>query len=337
MSAQIETTTTKRFIDYTWIISLISLSLVILAGFFSLFFYREIIDERVTVEPEQTVELESVTLEPRLIGALRIDVEALLDTSRWVTYEIQLYDKQDQLLASAINESWYSAGTWHQGGESGSWEQEDVLGGLDVKLGEQDKKDVTIAITVFGVGPEQGRTNNVNAPVPFEVEVQDGVIDTRYLWLGFFGTLTMTILSYISVQNTGQVKIREAINDSDVGERAILGGADSLVKVIVKILADETSPARLSVNLSIKDGLGNQIYSERHPIMLRFHKDDDGDIEKATAKFQELFILTRRGSYGFYVEVTPDEPVDRTTLIVKENVKTVTTVDGIKTITVDEA
>jgi len=335
MSAKIKTTTTGQFIDHTFKISLLSLILIILAGFVSVFFSKELVDKTVTVNPEQRVNLESMTLERRLIGALRIDVTALLDTSRWVMYEIQLYDDKDQLLASAIDESWYSAGRWHEGGETGTWEQEEVKGGLDVQWGDKEKQDVTIAISVLEVGPAQGKTNNFQAPVPFAVEVRDGVIDTRYLWLGFFGTAAMSLLSLIAVKGTGKFKIRETINDSDVGERAILGGEDSLVQVMVKVLADETASHSINVTLWIKDGLGNQIYSKRHLISLNFRKDDEGDIEDARGEVKEWFVLTRRGSYGFYVEVTPDEPVDATTLIVKENVKTLSTISA-TAITVEE-
>jgi len=355
MSAKIETTTTGRFIDHTFQISLLSLVLIILAGFVSVFFSKELVDKTVTVNPEQRVNLESMTLERRLIGALRIDVTAQLDTSRWVIYEIQLYDDKDQLLASAIDESWYSAGRWHEGGETGTWEQEEVKGGLDVQWGDKEKQDVTIAISVLEVGPTQGRTNNLDAPVAFEVKVRDGVIDTRYLWLGFFGTATMSLLSLIAVKGTGKFKIRETVNDSDVGKRAILGGEDSLVQVMVKVsVYDATSPDpdSLYLNLWITDGMGNKIYSD--PVKwyrdnegnMTFHKDE-GNIDNARterdrgkSKFYltlplNYFILTRRGYYGFYVEVSSYGPVDATTLIVKENVKTLSTISA-TAITVDE-
>ena len=333
MVVQIQPSTTKRFVEPSFKLSLIALALVILAAIVSGFFYQPILDRNLRVSPQERVELPPITLQRSLIGALRIDVKATLPTNRWVVYEIQLYDEQGKRLASAIKEAWRESGVWREGGESGTWEEEDLLGGLDVQLGKKEKDKITIAVSVLEYGETRGQVIN-NQPVSFRVNVKNGVIDTRYLWVGFFGAIAMMILTLLSVGTAGKVRIKETINDSDVGGREILGGKDNLVRLTVKILSDETSPSSLSVNLWIKDGMGEQIYSEQTQVKLNFRRED-GDIEDARGKLEQYFIFTRRGSYGFYVEVTPDEPVDKTTLIVKENAKTLSGNKPVNVITVD--
>jgi len=334
MSVTITPTTTKRFVEQGVKLSWIALALVILAALTSAFFSKQVTNQMVTVAPKETVTLKPINLQRRVIGALRIDVKAIMPFNHWVVYEIQLYDDQNQLLASARKEAWRERGVWREGGETGTWSEADLLGGLDVQLSQKQQEEITIAVSVLEYGETGGKVLT-DQPVSFRVDVRNGVIDTRYLWIGFLGTLVMAILTTLSVGTAGQVRIQETINDSDVGGRAIVGGEKNLIRVTVKVLSDETSRSELTVKLWLKDGMGEQIYSEQTQINLNFH-NDDGDIDHARGKFEQYFVLTRRGSYGFYVEVTPDQPVDQTTLIVKENVKTLSGKQDVKTITVDE-
>lgn len=311
---------TSRFVERTPYFSLLSVLLVLLAFFVSVFFPEVLEQERVQVRPEETVKLDPVRIERDPIGALRIDVKAILPRNTWVTYQIELFDKQGDRLANAVKEVWRESGIWREGGEKGTWSESDLLGGLDVRLGKEKQEDITIAISVSEHGTKSG--NLLQDPVSFQVEVEKGVIDSRYLIAGLFGTIGFSILSFIALTNTGKKVIKKSIGDSDVGDRAILGGRDRLVKLIVLVEADETSPRRMNVELWIKDGNGEQIYSETLTATMNYKKDDNGEIQKATDRVSKLFVFEQRGSYGFYVEVVPDEPVDRTTLTVREGVKT---------------
>jgi len=78
MPVTTKTQRTSRFIDPWSYIALGASGLVLLALMGSQFFYKKLVSERVSVEPEESVELESTQLEPQLVGALRIDVRALL-------------------------------------------------------------------------------------------------------------------------------------------------------------------------------------------------------------------------------------------------------------------
>lgn len=333
MSVTIKSNNSSQFVEASVKISWIAMMLVIIAAIASIFFSQQITNELVTVRPQERVTLSPITLQRRLIGALRIDVKAAIPTNHWVVYEIQLYDDQNQLLASAIKQAWRESGVWREDGETGTWSESDILGGLDVQLGEKNEEQITIAVAVLEYGETRGRALT-EQPVPLRVDVKNGIIDTRYLWLGFFGSLAMAILTTFSVNSAGKVRIKENINDSDIGGRAILGGENSLIKVTVTVLSDETSPQHLTVALWVKDGTGEQIYSEQNKIKLDFKKEN-GEIENANGQLEQFFVLTRRGSYGFYAEVTPDEPVDQTTLIVKENTKTLSGNKTVKFITVD--
>jgi len=324
MSASINLKKTSRFIDTGLYIAFGATGLVFLALIASVFFKKVLFYKNVAVSEEEVAKIAALKIEPQPIGALRIDAKAIIPDNRWVAYEIQLLDQQGQLIASAQKQAWRESGTWYEDGESGTWNEDDLEAGLDVraKKGEQ----VTIAISVLGYGDTSGL--EFTEPVNFEVKVSNGVIDTRHLFPGLFGTFALAVMSAIAIPRSGKKVISKTINDSDPSERATLGGASKLVRVKINMESDETSPQIMKARLAIKNSYGELIYSEHLDLNLTFHRED-GKLEKVTGKAEKLFILEPQESYGFYVEVIPDAPVDKTTLSVLDGTRTRTAVEAI--------
>ncbi|MEA5597025.1 hypothetical protein [Rivularia sp. UHCC 0363] len=317
MSANINVKQTNRFIEPGLYIAFGATALVILALIASAFFEKVLFSKNIAVSEEEVTKIEALKIAPQPIGALRIDAKAIIPDNRWVAYEIQLLDKQGKLIASAEKQAWRESGTWYEDGESGSWNEDDLEAGLDVRA--QKDEEVTIAISVLGYGDSSGR--EFTDPVPFNVKVSNGVIDTRHLWPGLFGTLALTVMSAIAVPLTGKKVISKTINDSDPSDRATLGGANNLVSVKVDVKSDETSPPTMQARLTIKNSYGEQLYDENLPLNLNFHRED-GKLERVTGKLKKFFILEPKDSYGFHVEIIPDAQVDRTTLTVRDGTRT---------------
>ncbi|MDX2217304.1 MAG: hypothetical protein SFY66_28815 [Oculatellaceae cyanobacterium bins.114] len=325
MRVSIQSQTTHRFIDRWYYITGAIALVVFVTLIGSAFLGKLVVYTQVQVEEGEPEELPPIQIQPESMGALRVDVRAIIAQNRWVTYEIQLQDQQDQIIASAIKDAWAESGTWYEEGESGTWQEQDLLSGLDIKATQPEL--LTISIDVLGYATSTGE--ELDEPVTFEVQVRNGVVDTRYLWAGFLGTVGMTLLAVISIPSIGDRVISKWIGDSDVGDRALMGGSDRLVRVVVKIKSDETSPQQLTVKLLIKDADGEQIYARDYPVKLHFSRSKQREVTGATASLCQFFILEPRSSYGFYVEVVPDAPVDSTHLIVRDRAKTLTGVDVI--------
>ena len=321
MSVTVDTQRTSRFIEPWAYVALGASALVFLALIASPFFKRTLVSKNILVSTGKPVKLKEFTLKPQPIGALRVDVSARISTNQWVTYEIQLLDKQGKLIASGVKQAWKESGRWYEDGESGTWSEQDLQGGLDVRVKKEEK--VTLAINVLGYG--RGR-QDINLPVPFNVKVENGAVDTRHLWPGFFGSLALGIMAYLSIPQIGKQAIAESLNDSDPSARGTVGGANKLVRVNVDVKSDETSPRELEVRLFINNSYGEQVYAASEAMQLTFKKED-GRIEGASGKFQKFFLFDVRDSYGFQVEVLPDSPVDRTTLKVKDGTRTRNPVD----------
>ena len=319
MRAHIQTQHTSRFVSLWPYVALLGVILTLGAAIASLFLQTNLVDTTLQVWEDEPETLESIPLRQGGLGAMRIDVVAQLPTNRWVTYEIQILDAQGSVLATGIKQAWDESGTWQEDGESGTWRESDLQGGLDIRADKQDE-NITIALSIL----EYGTTADVEVdePVFFRVKVIQGAIDSRYLWGSLLGTLGLTLLSFLSMGEAGRKAISMTIKDSDLNGRAVLGGSDRLVRVVVDILADETSPRSLDVHLVIKDGDGKQVYTSISPVRLNVQRDKKGAIEKTNGYLRKFFILEPKTSYGFYVEISPDAPVDVTSLTVRDGVRT---------------
>jgi hypothetical protein len=325
MAETINAKRTGRFIEWWGYFALAAWLLTLLMLIFSPLFQRNLLSQNVTVSDDEPVKLQPVKLRANSLGALRVDAQALIRTNEWVTFEIQLLDKAGKIIVSGIKEGWNETGTWNEEGESGDWAESDTLGGLDVR-GKQDE-ELTVAIALLEYGTVAGK--ELDRPVNFQVNVKSGVMDGSYLWLGTIGSFVLAISTIIAVGKAGKKVISEKINDSDPTGRATLGGIDNLVRLRVEVEADETTPQQLEVCFFINNEYGERIYAESAMVNVSVQKDD-GKFKKATAQLEKHFILNQRGSYGFHVEVFPDEPIHKTRLIVRDKARTLFAVDAVE-------
>lgn len=314
---------THSFVDPFVYLAWGSVGFVLLAWIASIFFWRVVTSTSVNVSPEATVDIKDIRLQDTLIGALRVDAKAKLQRNQWVTYEIQIRDQQtNQVIAAAIKQAWKESGTWSEDGESGTWQEQDVKGGLDIRA--QQPEQITLTLSVLEYGNTTGQT--LDLPVLFDISVQNGVVDIRYLQIGLVGTVALAVLATISIPSSGRKVIHTSIDDSDPRDRAEVGGADTLLRVVVTVQSDETSPSELDVHLRINNAYGEQVYTEIIPMKLRKFGEDT-----YIGRLQQFLVLEPRDSYGFQVEVVPDAPIDKTTLTVREGSHTTR---GVEVITI---
>lgn len=321
MRVPIKTYQTNRFVEKWGYVGLEFSMLVWLSLIISPFLAKPLLNQTITADVGEPVKLKDLTLKPQWFGALRVDVVASIPDNHWVTYEIQIFDKQRKLIGSAIKEAWKESGSWSEEGESGTWLEEDLQGGLDIRFKKNEQ--ITLVLNVLGYGT--GSTD-IDSPVSFQVKIENGAIDTRNLWTGGFGSLVLGLMALMAVPQIGKTAIQNTINDSDLSERGTVGGSAKLVRMNVYVKSDETSPRQLQVKLFINNSYGEQIYSTVETMLLNFKKDEDSHIQGASGSLQKFFLIDTEDNYGFLVEIFPDAPVDRTTLKVKNGVRTRTSV-----------
>lgn len=318
MQFAIEDKRTSRFIDKWAYVALGATSFLLLAFIASGLFTKNLISKNISVGLGESSPPEKLTLEPQLVGALRVDVQASIPTNTSLTYQIQLLDQQGKVVASAIKNAWSETGTWREDGESGTWAESDVLAGLDVRA----KKAEQLNLVITALEYENRLGQELTEPKPvFNILVENGVVDTRPLWPALFGTIPLAIMAMFAVPLTGKKVISKKINDSDPSERASIGGADKLIRVKVDVASDETSPSLLQVKLVINNGYGEQVCMTSKTMSLNL-KRENGKVERGNGSVTLFFVFEKRDSYSFNIEVLPDQSVDRTTLTVREGART---------------
>jgi hypothetical protein len=318
MPSKIEKLATSQFVERSPLFALGALSLLAIALIVSPLVSRRLLQQGISVAPGTTVKLDPVQPRKSPFGALRIDSVAQLPANTWSSFEVQVYDTQDNLLASAIKQAWSASGTWQEDGESGVWSEQDLAGQFDIRRSTLESP-IVVAISLL----DQGRTDGQawSEPVTFRVSIWDGAIDTRFLWAGTLGSLVLSLMALLAVKGTGTNVIYKHINDSDVSDRQTFGGADTLIRFIIKVWADETCPAKLTAHLVIRDSYGELVYRQQLPLkMAKQRQKEEEDI--ATGSYTLDMILEPAGSYGVSVEVMPDGPVDYTELLVKQGIRT---------------
>ena len=328
MAVNISTIKTSQFIDrWAYFPGAIALSLFLLLIFGSPL-ATTLVDKTVVVTKEEPELVDTITLPASKLGALRIDVKPSFPNNHWVVYEIQLVDKNSQVIASAMDEAWKESGTWREGRESGTWSESDLLGGLDLRSPEAEELD--IIIEVLESGQASGKSADLN--VYFHVRAKNGVINSSNLWWGFFYSLALAIMALLATTVSGQKALSEKIRDSDPQGRATVGGENRLVRVKIKTELDEDTPNVVQVDLSIDNVYGEQIYKHTDLVNVALSKNDSGRITGGKASLESFFILESRNLYRFKVNIEPDAPVDWTSIVVRDGAKTLMGIDAVKII-----
>jgi len=269
-----------------------------------------VLDTTVTVDATTDWTSEPMVLGQGL-GAARIravaDLQADIDAA---SFQVALVDADDEPLVEIAKEVWSEVGTWVEDGESGSWREDDLEAEWDVRGSAEP-----VRLEVSLVDRESGR------PLKVHVLVIDGVVDMRWLYIGLGVSFALALLAFYAGGHGGRPVIVERASDSEVQGRAECGGAGRLVQVDVAALSDEHTPSEVRVWLRVRDANGTLVFADHARVDVRYRKDE-GEIEDARVSARFYLELYKRSSYGFAVDISPDEPVEWTKLVVRDGAST---------------
>ena len=326
MAVNVTQIKTTQFLDrWAYFPSAISACLF-LSILFSSSLAKTLVDRQITVVEEEPVKVDTINLKPSILGALRVDVKPYVPANHWLIYEIQLVDQDGQVVASAMDEAWQESGIWREGNESGTWSESDTSGGIDIRSLEAEELD--IVIEVLESGTASGQTADL--AVSFDVKIQNGVIKSSDLWWGLLFSTSLAIMALLVTTMSGRKVISQKIGDSDPQGRAAVGGQDRLIRVKIKTKLDEYTPRTIEICLSIDNSYGEQVYNSTKFVHVSLGKNDSGQVTGGTGKLESFFILEPYDIYRFKVSVKPDSRVDWTSLVVRDNAKTLKAVNAVK-------
>lgn len=323
VNVNVKTEKNKRFIDrWAYVPGVVS-CFILLCAVFSYAPAQTLLDKKVYLN-EEAVNVGSFELQPSKLGALRIDVTSSFGNTSsdddWIIYEIQLVDSQGNIIASAIDEDWKESGIWREDGETGTWRESNLTGGIELRSPQAEQLDLVIQLL------ERKYPDSSNS-LSFQVKVQNRVLNSSALWIGFVLSVIIAIGAVINTKDSGREAIARKINDSDPQARANVGGKDNLVKVKLEVRLDKNTPRTVEVSLAINNAYGERVYHDVHSVSV-FKYNSNGE-NRGMVHFKKFLILEPYSSYGFSVKVKPDDPVDWTYLEVRQGSKSLTSIDVI--------
>ena len=317
MTVNVSRIKTTRFLDaWAYFPALISFVLFLLI-FGAPFFAQILVNKKVQVTEEEPVKVDTFVVKPSDWGAFRVDVQADFPLNHWVIYEIQLVDKNGKVIASAMDEAWRESGTWYEDGESGKWQESDRLGGFDFRSPEPEELDLIIEVLESGTTSGQAR----DLTVSFDVDVTKHVVNRNYLGWGLFFSSGLSIMALVTTSMSGEKAISKNTKNSDLSDRTVVGGKDSLVRVKIKAKVNRNSPNKIKFNLAINNAYGEIIYQNSYSDVSVMWRKVNGTITGGIGNLDLFFILEPRSSYGFQVSILPDDPVTQTFLVVRDGAK----------------
>ena len=326
MAVNVTKIKTAQFLDcWAYFPSAISACLF-LSILFSPSLAKTLVDRQITVVEENPVKVDTINLKPSIVGALRVDIKPYVPRNHWLIYEIQLVDKNGQVVASAMDEAWQESGIWREGNESGTWSESDTLGGIDIRSLEAEELD--IVVEVLESGTASGQTADL--AVSFDVKIQNGVIKSSDLWWGLLFSTGLAIMALLVTTMSGRKVISKKIGDSDPQGRANIGGKDRLVRVKIKTKLDENTPNLIKICLSIDNAYGERVCNFKVSTPVFLTKDNNSRVTGGVGRLECYLLLEPYDIYRFKVSVEPDYPIDWTSLVVRDNAKTLKAVNAVK-------
>jgi hypothetical protein len=308
----------RSFVDRTPLVALGATLLALGLLFVGALQERKLLRESLVVSEEGVV-TEPFQLEARTFGALRIDGRVTVPSNTWAAVRLAIVDAEGETIAEAVKETWSESGVWHEDGQSGTWEESDTELAWDVR--PDSPEQVKIELELLGMGTTDDLSELEGQAVNVFLTVHDGVVDFRWLAMGLIGTALLFVLVWYAAGHGGRPVVVER-SDGEITARADCVG--ELVAITVSGLLDETSYVA-SLYLTVRDSNGMEIVNLDEDLLLTEVRSD-GDLEGFRFN-RKLYLLLPPGSYGFYVRVTPDAPIEWVKLLVRDSATTRSAVD----------
>jgi hypothetical protein len=314
-------TTTGRYIDlalYTCVIAFVVVVLGVLGGGL---LEQEYLSQVAAVRSGESVNLAPIQFQRLSYGALRLEVVALIEANRWITYEVELRDRQDQVLFSAIKPGWRESGTWREEGESGTWDEADLDAVLELKVTETEP--ITIRLNLLDYTTTNG--TDINEPATLKVTLRRG-LDSGMLWWGLLGTGIILVGAFWWGPFGGDRLIHSLSNqDSELVLQALLARGRPLLRLTITLTSTHQSQFHRTLRVRIRSLDGTHtFYTNRHELNLssNIKRNEDGEVTQARAVQHTFLISPQAMEVALIVEVPDLTLKDRVSVTLEQGVHT---------------
>lgn len=280
---------------------------------------------------EQPARSEPFELRDGWLGSPRLALEAEIPDNSTVVLGARLLDATGRPVLELFKDGWRESGVWAEGGESGSWQEQDTS--LQLQLRPQTSGRFQLEVTLDELLGVSGLP--LQAPVTLRGTVRNHSVAAGLLLFTAAITQAIVLCLLVVVYGAARTRRRLRVEEGVAAVRLPLGGP-GLVKLVVRArweLADGTKPtcdppALAPFSLSLTDAAG-QRRVDHHATLPVVKHTNDGDHWLTLTQVLHL-RLAEPGSYRVRVTVPEafapqDDPweIEWLELVVEDGIRTV--------------
>ncbi|MEA5416457.1 hypothetical protein [Synechococcus sp. BA-132 BA5] len=241
------------------------------------------------------------------LGSPRLALTAEIPPNSSIELDVALLDGAGHTVLDLTKDGWRASGTWAEGGESGTWQEDDAGLALALRPGQSGRFQLAVQL--------QDLLDEAGQPLPHPVVVRGSVrnhsVEAPLLLFTAVLTLAVVQVLLLACYGVGRGRWVRRSQEADAAIRCEAGGSGLLrVGVVARWelphddppLGQPPGPAALELRVS--DALGRPRLQHREMVVVA-HRSDDGDHWLSLRHTLHLG-LPERGSYRFRVHL-PEE------------------------------
>ncbi len=259
----------------------------------------------VMVVPEgQRVLSAPFVLEDGWLGSPRLVLAAEIPPNSSIELDVALLDGTGRTVLDLTKDGWRASGTWAEGGESGTWQEDDA--GLELALRPGRSGRYQLAVQVQDLLDGAGRP--LPQPVVLRGSVRNHSVDAPLLLFTALLTLAVVLVVLQACYGMGRGRWVRRSQEATAAIRCEAGGPGLLrVGVLARweLPHDDPPlgppPGPAALDLRVSDAHGRTLLQHRQMVVVA-HRSNDGDHWLAVRHSLHL-RLAERGSYRFFVQL----------------------------------
>ncbi|MBW4529420.1 MAG: hypothetical protein KME02_01905 [Aphanothece saxicola GSE-SYN-MK-01-06B] len=262
----------------------------------------------VMVVPEgQRVLSAPFALQDGWLGSPRLALTAEIPPNSSIELDVAVLDATGRTVLDLTKDGWRASGVWAEGGESGTWEENDAGLALAMRPGQSGRFQLAVQV--------QDLLNEAGQPLPDPVVVRGSVrnhsVDAPLLLVTAVLSLAVVQVLLLACYGASRGRWVQRSQDASGAIRCGVGGPGLLRLGVVARwelphdnppLGQPPGPAALELRVS--DDRGRSLLQHRELVAVA-HRSDDGDHWLSVRHTLHL-RLPERGSYRFQVKL-PEE------------------------------
>ncbi|MEA5441655.1 hypothetical protein [Cyanobium gracile] len=238
------------------------------------------------------------------LGGPRLALTAEIPPNSSIELDVALLDATGRTVLDLTKDGWRASGVWAEGGESGTWQEDDAGLALAMRPGQSGR--FQLAVQVQDLLDEAGRT--LPNPVVVRGSIRNHSVDAPLLLFTAVLSLAVVQVLLLASYRIGRGRWVQRSQEASAAIRCEAGGPGLLrLDVVARWelphdnppLGQPPGPAALELRVS--DAHGRPRLQHRGMVVVA-HRSDDGDHWLSVRQSLHL-RLPERGSYRFRVEL----------------------------------